>query len=60
MQFIHHVMQQTNGGFQPQAAPQATMGDNCLYFFQVNPPEFQGGLDPLKAQCLSKRSYYLC
>ncbi|XP_050909051.1 uncharacterized protein LOC127122812 [Lathyrus oleraceus] len=43
-------MQQWNGGLHPQGVPQEAEGGSFRDFFRMNPPEFHGGLNPVKAQ----------
>ncbi|XP_050915453.1 uncharacterized protein LOC127130499 [Lathyrus oleraceus] len=49
-QFMQHMMQQWNGGLHPQGVPQEAAGGSFRDFFRMNPPEFHGGLNPVKAQ----------
>lgn len=48
-QFMQQMLQQLNGGMHPQVIPQEAAGGNFRDFFRMNPPEFHGGLDPVKA-----------
>ncbi|XP_050908122.1 uncharacterized protein LOC127121719 [Lathyrus oleraceus] len=43
------MMQQWNGGLHPQGVPQEAVGGSFRDFFRMNPPEFHGGLNPVKA-----------
>ena len=43
------MMQQLNGGLHPQGVPQEVVGGSFRDFFHMNPPEFHGGLNPVKA-----------
>ena len=43
------MMQQMNGGTHPQVVVPEAVGGNFRDFFRMNPPEFHGGLDPVKA-----------
>ncbi|XP_050876973.1 uncharacterized protein LOC127080716 [Lathyrus oleraceus] len=43
------MVQQWNGGFHPQGVPQEAAGGDFQDFFRMNPPEFHGGLNPVKA-----------
>ncbi|XP_050877001.1 uncharacterized protein LOC127080742 [Lathyrus oleraceus] len=43
------MMQQRNGGLHPQGVPQEVAGGSFRDFFRMNPPEFHGGLNPVKA-----------
>ncbi|XP_050886811.1 uncharacterized protein LOC127092070 [Lathyrus oleraceus] len=49
-QFMQQMMQHWNGGFHPQGVPQEATGGTSREFFRMNPPEFHGGLNPVKAQ----------
>lgn len=48
-QFMHKMMQQLNGGLHPQGVPQEAAGGSFRDLFRMNPPEFHGGLDHVKA-----------
>ncbi|XP_050876243.1 uncharacterized protein LOC127079937 [Lathyrus oleraceus] len=47
---MQQMMQQLNGGFHPQGLPQEAAGGSFRDFFCMNPPEFHGGLNPVKAR----------
>lgn len=47
---MQHVMQQVNGGSQSPVVPQVALGGNFKEFFHMNPSEFQGSLNALKAR----------
>ncbi|XP_050915462.1 uncharacterized protein LOC127130512 [Lathyrus oleraceus] len=44
------MMQQWNGGLHPQGVPQVAVDGSFRDFFRMNPPEFHGGLNPVKAR----------
>ncbi|XP_050895691.1 uncharacterized protein LOC127102355 [Lathyrus oleraceus] len=44
------MTQQWNGGLHPQGVPQVAAGGSFRDFFRMNPLEFHGGLNPVKAQ----------
>ncbi|XP_050877271.1 uncharacterized protein LOC127081024 [Lathyrus oleraceus] len=46
------MMQQWNGGLHPQGVPQEAAGGSFRDFFRMNPPEFHGGLNLVKAHSL--------
>lgn len=48
-QFMQQMMQQLNSGLHPQVIPQEATSGSFLDFFRMNPPEFQGGSDLVKA-----------
>ncbi|XP_050897996.1 uncharacterized protein LOC127104900 [Lathyrus oleraceus] len=47
---IEPIHATVNGGIHPQGVPQGTAGGSFREFFRMNPPEFHGGLNPVKAQ----------
>ncbi|XP_050916547.1 uncharacterized protein LOC127131677 [Lathyrus oleraceus] len=49
-QFMQQMMQQWNGGLHPQGVPPVAVGGSFRDFFRMNPPEFHGGLNPVKAR----------
>ncbi|XP_050902140.1 uncharacterized protein LOC127111333 [Lathyrus oleraceus] len=49
-QFMQQMMQQWNGGLHPQGVPQEAVGGSFRDFFRMNPPEFHGRLNPVKAR----------
>jgi hypothetical protein len=48
-QFMQYMMQQWNDGVHPQGIPQEAAGGSFWDFFRMNPPEFHGGLNHVKA-----------
>ncbi|XP_050902548.1 uncharacterized protein LOC127114490 [Lathyrus oleraceus] len=49
-QFMQQMMHQWNGGLHPQGVPQVAAGGSFRDFFRMNPPEFHGGMNPVKAR----------
>ncbi|XP_050888516.1 uncharacterized protein LOC127093616 [Lathyrus oleraceus] len=48
-QFMHQMMQHLNGGLHSQGIPQEAAGGSFIDFFRMNPSEFHGGLNLVKA-----------
>ena len=48
-QFMLQMMQQMQGGSSTPVVVPEVAGGNYRDFFRMNPPDFQGGLDPVKA-----------
>ena len=48
-QFMLQMMQQMNGGLNAPVVVPETAGGTYRDFFRMNPSEFHGGLDPIKA-----------
>ena len=46
---MHQMMQQLNGGLNPQGVPQEAIGGSFRDFSRMNPLEFHGGLNPVKS-----------
>ncbi|XP_050895545.1 uncharacterized protein LOC127102186 [Lathyrus oleraceus] len=49
-QFMQQMMQQWNGSLHPQGVPQEATYGSFREFFRMNPPEFHGGLNLVKAR----------